>query len=95
MSNGSVETAPETKTSLLTAVPWHVVVYNDPVNLMPYVQRVFQKVFGYPKEKARDLMLRVHERGEAIVWTGARERAELYVQQLQGYQLLTGLREAS
>lgn len=27
--------------------PWQVVVWNDPVNLMSYVVRVFRTYFGY------------------------------------------------
>ena len=33
-------------------VPWIVLVWNDPINLMDYVTYVIQKLFGYPKEKA-------------------------------------------
>jgi ATP-dependent Clp protease adaptor protein ClpS len=72
----------------LLGVPWNVVVHNDPVNLMSYVTRVFQKVFGYSKEKARGHMLEVHRQGRSIVWTGSRERAEFYVEQLHGHLLL-------
>jgi ATP-dependent Clp protease adaptor protein ClpS len=69
-------------------VPWQVVVHNDPVNLMSYVTMVFQRVFGYPREKAERHMLEVHHNGRSILWSGMRERAELYVQQLHGYLLL-------
>jgi ATP-dependent Clp protease adaptor protein ClpS len=72
-------------------VPWQVVVHNDPVNLMTYVTMVFQRVFGYPREKAERHMLEVHHRGRSILWSGVRERAELYVQQLHGYLLLATL----
>jgi ATP-dependent Clp protease adaptor protein ClpS len=72
-------------------VPWQVVVHNDPVNLMTYVTMVFQRVFGYPREKAERHMLEVHHQGRSIVWSGVRERAELYVQQLHGYLLLATL----
>lgn len=68
--------------------PWNVVVHNDPVNLMSYVTMVFQRVFGYPREKAEQHMLEVHHRGRSILWSGMRERAELYVQQLHQYLLL-------
>ena len=74
--------------------PWNVVVHNDPVNLMSYVTMVFQKVFGYSKEKAQKHMLEVHHNGRSIVWTGIRERAELYVQQLHGYLLLATLEKS-
>jgi ATP-dependent Clp protease adaptor protein ClpS len=46
-----------------TDVPWIVLVWNDPINLMSYVTFVFQKVFGYSLEKATSLMLDVHHKG--------------------------------
>ncbi len=78
----------ETRTELARDLPWQVVVHNDPVNLMSYVTMVFQKVFGYPKEKAEMHMLEVHRLGRSILWSGVQERAELFVQQLHGYLLL-------
>ncbi|HEX4707800.1 MAG TPA: ATP-dependent Clp protease adapter ClpS [Candidatus Udaeobacter sp.] len=72
-------------------LPWQVVVHNDPVNLMSYVTMVFQRVFGYPRERAERHMLEVHHAGRSILWSGMRERAELYVQQLHGYLLLATL----
>ena len=75
-------------------VPWNVVVRNDPINLMSYVTLVFQKVFGYSKERATKHMLEVHENGRSILWSGQREQAELYVQQLHGYLLLAVLEKA-
>src|SRR3954452_22875322 len=76
-------------------VPWQVVVHNDPVNLMSYVTMVFQRVFGYPREKAEEHMLEVHQKGRSILWSGMRERAELYVQQLHGYLLLATLEKVN
>jgi len=76
-------------------VPWQVVVHNDPVNLMTYVTIVFQRVFGYPREKAERHMLEVHHKGRSILWSGMRERAELYVQQLHGYLLLATIEKIS
>ena len=81
----------ETQTKEAVDLPWNVVVHNDPVNLMSYVTRVFQKVFGYPRERAERHMLEVHHHGRSIVWTGLREPAEVYVQQLHGYLLLATL----
>jgi ATP-dependent Clp protease adaptor protein ClpS len=73
------------------ARPWNVIVLNDPITLMSYVTMVFQKLFGYPKHHAEQLMMEVHRKGRSIVWTGDRERAELYVQQLHAYHLLAKL----
>ena len=60
-------------------LPWIVLVWNDPINLMEYVTFVFQKLFGYDLAKATELMLDVHEKGRAVVSSGSKEKAELDV----------------
>ncbi len=67
--------------------PWVVLVWNDPINLMSYVTFVFQKVFGYSKEKATALMLDVHHKGRAVVSNGTREKAEADVARLHEHGL--------
>lgn len=86
----SVETGEETELDK----PWNVVVHNDPVNLMSYVTHVFRTVFGFSKEKARRHMLEVHHKGRSVVWSGTREKAEFYVEQLHGYLLLATLEKS-
>lgn len=81
----------ETETRTRLAPPWNVVVHDDPITLMVYVTMVFQKLFGYPYPQAYSLMMEVHTRGRAIVWTGALETAEAYVQKLHAHQLLATL----
>ena len=68
-------------------VPWVVIVWNDPINLMSYVTWVFQKLFGYNREKATKLMLDVHRRGRAVVSSGSREQMEHDVARLHAYGL--------
>ncbi|MDQ3679513.1 MAG: ATP-dependent Clp protease adaptor ClpS, partial [Actinomycetota bacterium] len=46
---------PTTDDVAVTDRPWVVIVWNDPINLMSYVAFVFQKLFGYSKEKANKL----------------------------------------
>ncbi len=70
-----------------TERPWLVIVWNDPINLMSFVTYVFQKLFGYSKEKATKLMLDVHHKGRAVVSSGTRERAELDVYRLHEHGL--------
>ena len=67
--------------------PWVVIVWNDPINLMDYVTFVFQKLFGYSREKATKLMLDVHQKGRAVVSNGTREKAELDVFRLHEHGL--------
>jgi ATP-dependent Clp protease adaptor protein ClpS len=78
----------ETESATQLDLPWNVVVHNDPINLMSYVTRVFQVVFGFSKERATKHMLEVHHHGRSIVWCGVREKAETFVQQLHSHLLL-------
>ena len=90
--NPSIVTKKKQSTELASS--WNVLVYDDPVNLMEYVTKVFQKVFGYNRAKSETLMQQVHSAGRSLVWSGERERAELYVEQLHGYQLKATLEKA-
>jgi len=74
--------------------PWQVVVWNDPVNLMSYVVRVFRTYFGYSVEQATTLMLAVHHDGHAIVATGPRETMEVHAQAMHDYGLWATVRKA-
>ena len=73
--------------------PWLVIVWNDPINLMSYVTLVFQKLFGYSKEKATQLMLQVHNDGKAVVSGGTREKAEYDVARLHAHGLWATMRQ--
>lgn len=64
-----------------------VVCWNDPVNLMEYVTHVFQKVFGWERQKAEHHMMQVHEQGKSVLTRESLERAEFYVHQLHSYTL--------
>lgn len=64
-----------------------VICWDDPVNLMQYVTHVFQKVFGWPREKAEYHMLQVHRTGKSVLVRESMEKAEHYVHQLQRYSL--------
>jgi ATP-dependent Clp protease adaptor protein ClpS len=67
--------------------PWVVLVWNDPINLMSYVAFVFQKLFGYSKSKAHQLMMQVHHEGKAVVSSGTRAEAERDVFRLHEHGL--------
>ena len=74
---------------------WQTVVWNDPVNLMSYVARVFREYFGYDSAEAERLMLAVHHDGRAIVAEGAREQMELHTQAMHDYGLWATVRKAT
>jgi len=86
---------PDLDESLVTDRPWLVIVWNDPVNLMSYVVYVFQKLFGYSREKATRLMLEVHHDGKAVVSDGNREKAEADVARLHAHGLWATMEHSS
>ena len=67
--------------------PWVTIVWDDPVNLMTYVTYVLMELFGYTKEKAHELMMKVHTEGKAVVSTGSREEMEHDVARLHEFGL--------
>jgi ATP-dependent Clp protease adaptor protein ClpS len=73
---------------------WLVICWNDPVNYMDYVTHVFQKVFGWTRQKAEVHMLEVHKNGKSVLVQETLEKAEHYVHQLQHYTLHATLEHA-
>jgi ATP-dependent Clp protease adaptor protein ClpS len=67
--------------------PWITIVWDDPVNLMSYVTYVLMELFGFKREKAHELMMKVHTEGKAVVSTGSREEMEHDVARLHEYGL--------
>jgi ATP-dependent Clp protease adaptor protein ClpS len=84
---------PESRDDLRPDRPWVTIVWNDPINLMSYVTHVFQKLFGYSREKATKLMLDVHQKGRAVVSSGAREQMEHDVARLHAAGLWATLQQ--
>lgn len=66
---------------------WVVICWNDPVNLMTYVTKAFQQVFGWSKDKASKHMMEVHNQGKSVLVRETMEKAEHYVHQLQKFSL--------
>jgi ATP-dependent Clp protease adaptor protein ClpS len=65
--------------------PYAVIVENDDDHTFDYVIEVLQKVFGYDLQKALLLTSQVHDAGQALVWSGALELAELKRDQIRGF----------
>ena len=94
-STSTIVAEPEVDLQNALARPWNIIVWNDPINLMTYVTRVFMMVFGYSKEKSERLMMEVHHDGKSLVASGAREAMEQAVTQLHEYGLRATLEQAS
>ncbi|WP_020473973.1 ATP-dependent Clp protease adaptor ClpS [Zavarzinella formosa] len=81
-SNSAPVAEPESKTRPKVQPPYHVLIENDDDHTMEFVIVVLQKVFGYSTEKSFELTLQAHTNGEAVVWTGSKEVAELKLDQI-------------
>jgi len=63
---------------------WHVIVRNDDHNTFDSVAHALARyVPGVDVDKGYAIANRIHTTGLAIVWSGHREPAELYWEQLQ------------
>jgi ATP-dependent Clp protease adaptor protein ClpS len=63
---------------------WRVIVLNDDHNTFDHVAKTLARVIpGVSLDKGHALADQIHNSGQAIVWSGAREPAELYWQQLK------------
>jgi ATP-dependent Clp protease adaptor protein ClpS len=63
--------------------PWNVIVRNDNHNTFEGVAFAISNVIpGVSYEAGLRLADRIHTGGQAIVWSGLREQAELYWEQL-------------
>ena len=65
--------------------PWHVIVLNDNHNTFDHVARTLARVIpNVSMEQGHRFADKIHNTGQAIVWTGLKETAELYWEQLDG-----------
>ena len=62
---------------------WRVIVLNDNHNTFDHVARTLARVVpGVTIDHGYAIADRIHNSGQAIVWTGPKEVAELYWEQL-------------
>ncbi|HEV8462038.1 MAG TPA: ATP-dependent Clp protease adaptor ClpS [Gaiellaceae bacterium] len=67
---------------------WRVIVLNDNHNTFEGVAfALAQTIPGVDYDKGMSLANKIHNSGQAVVWSGHRELAELYHAQLEGYGL--------
>jgi len=73
----------ETKTRRLP--PYNVILENDDHHSMEFVMGVLMKALGYNEQHSYQLMMLAHTSGQAIVWTGSKEVAELKLEQMLSF----------
>jgi ATP-dependent Clp protease adaptor protein ClpS len=68
--------------------PWRVIVLNDDHNTFEGVAfALAQTIPGIDYDRGMALANRIHSTGRAVVWSGHREQAELYWEQLNAFRL--------
>ena len=68
--------------------PWQVIVLNDDHNTFDGVASALSSVLpGVSFDQGMAMANRIHSTGRAVVWSGHKEPAELYWQQLKDYGL--------
>lgn len=65
--------------------PYVVIIGNDDDHTFAYVIEVLQRFCGHKFPEAMALSSRIHRTGQAAVWTGSREVAELKRDQIRGF----------
>ena len=68
--------------------PWRVIVLNDDHNTFDGVAQALSRVIpGVSLDQGYAIADRIHNSGQAIVWSGEKEPAELYWTQLRDFGL--------
>lgn len=69
-------------------LPWNVIVLNDNHNTFQGVAAALSSTIpSVSYDQGLRIADRIHSSGRAIVWSGHREPAELYWEQLRGFGL--------
>lgn len=64
---------------------WRVIVLNDDHNTFEGVARALANVIpGLSYDGGMSMANKIHNSGQAVVWSGPKELAELYWEQLEG-----------
>lgn len=62
--------------------PYHLILENDEYHSFEFVILVLCKALGFSVETAYQHTLEAHQKGQAIVWSGSKEVAELKLEQM-------------
>jgi ATP-dependent Clp protease adaptor protein ClpS len=63
---------------------WQVIVQNDSHNTFDHVAKTLARVIpGISLDQGHRIADQIHSRGQAVVWSGPKEPAELYWEQLR------------
>ena len=83
------------ETSTFVIEPWNVLLINDDWHSFEEVIFQLMKATGCSGEKAAEIAMRAHGEGEAVCFTGHRERCELVASILEEIDLGVSIERAA
>jgi ATP-dependent Clp protease adapter protein ClpS len=91
----STETLPEAeeKNSTVVIEPWNVILLNDEWHTFEQVILQLLKATGCSIEKAQEITWKVHTEGEAVCYSGPKERCEHVALILEEIELAVKLQQ--
>lgn len=91
----STETLPESqeKTAKVVIEPWTVILLNDDWHTFEEVILQLMKATGCSVEKAQEITWKVHTEGEAVCYSGPKERCEHVASILEEIDLAVKLQQ--
>ena len=95
MSDSATITRPDTREEQEVKLlpPYNVILANDDFHTPEFVVDVLLKVFAYQPERCWQLMLEAHTTGRSVVWSGAKEVAELKQEQMTTFHEKRGAKD--
>ncbi len=84
-SKQKVRPTEKNKTRTKRQPPYVVIVHNDDFHTFQYVIELLMRICGHNRLRALHLAFAIHNKGQASVWTGSLEVAELKRDQIRGY----------
>lgn len=81
----TTRTEPEDDTRTRLLPPYNLILLNDEFHSFEFVVMVLCKALGYAAERSYQYTLEAHKSGQAVVWTGSKEVAELKLEQVQTF----------
>jgi len=78
---------PDSNTCCSELPPWKVLLHNDDHNNAEFILHHVKKIARLEESEAMKCIMGAHENGVALLLTTHQERAELYVEQFESFDI--------
>mmetsp|Transcript_65873 Transcript_65873/g.157171 ORF Transcript_65873/g.157171 Transcript_65873/m.157171 type:complete len:165 (-) Transcript_65873:86-580(-) len=90
----AVVVTPQTTEAPQTGKPFHVLLFNDPVNTREFVSEALQEIFGHSRSESYSIMQTAHTTGFAVCNTCDKQEADGQAAQMGEKNLMSSVVEA-